>query len=125
MKKYISNVKKAIQSGSASRRKLLSTLKQSVRNYVAEHPDYTYADLEQNFGTPTDIAESYYATLDPIAEQKKRCRKTIIAVVAALILICISIFCIFKAKEYHNKAEPWTGFYIEEIIIHEQSEYIP
>ena len=55
------------------KRTLLNDLEINIDSYISEHPNTTYKDLVENFGTPEDVSESFYESLssDEIKKQQK------------------------------------------------------
>ena len=58
-KSYIKNIKKQLKISSKYKRTLLNDLEINIDSYISEHPNTTYKDLVENFGTPEDVSESF------------------------------------------------------------------
>lgn len=112
MKLYIKNVKCQIKTSSQQKRHLLYDLKININNYISEHPNATYTDLEAEFGTPLDISESFYDSLDATEiKHQQNYKKHII-----LIIIIFCIICAFAFIWHHHKLNrDLPAYTIEEI----------
>lgn len=45
--------------------KYLSTLETSIQDYVADHPDATFLDIERRIGIPQEIVSDYLSSINP------------------------------------------------------------
>ena len=45
--------------------KYLSTLETSIQDYVADHPDATFLDIERRIGIPQEIVSDYLSAINP------------------------------------------------------------
>lgn len=43
----------------------LSTLESSIQDYVADHPDATFLDIERRIGIPQEIVSDYLSSINP------------------------------------------------------------
>ena len=59
-KAYIKNIKKQLKISSKYKRTLLNDLEINIDSYISEHPNTTYKDLVENFGTPEDVSAHHY-----------------------------------------------------------------
>ncbi len=116
IKKYLSNIKKELHTNSLLRHNMLSDLKHSIKLYLIENPDTTITDLESHFGTPKDIAESYYATLNPITQRKKIILLISIIICVVILIIGLFIYLNPKIKENNAVSEEWDNMIIIEKI---------
>ena len=54
-KAYIKNIKKQLKISSKYKRTLLNDLEINIDSYISEHPNTTYKNLVENFGTKEDM----------------------------------------------------------------------
>lgn len=109
---YIKNIKKQLKISTKYKKTLLNNLEVNINSYISEHPNATYNDLVDNFGTPEDVSESFYASLssDEINYQQNF-KKHIIIIAIAVGLICIFFFVHY----YHNLNKNLPSYTIEKI----------
>ncbi len=111
-KMYLSKLKKQISFSSPAKKAFLRTLKRSIENYITEHPGTTYELVETNFGTPNEVALSFYESIgqDEVnthIQSKKRILWGCGILIATLLLLC---------GEYYHKLSQSVAYYeFEEI----------
>lgn len=111
-KVYIKNLKKELKISSKYKRNLLNDLEVNVKSYMVEHPETTYNDLVEIFGTPVDVSESFYESLssDEIKKQQKLKKHIII------IAIVVGLICVFSFIHYYqNLNKDLPSYTIEKI----------
>ena len=59
---------------------------------MVEHPETTYNDLVEIFGTPEDVSESFYESLSSNEIRKQQKLKKHIIIIA----VTVSIICVFS-----------------------------
>ena len=91
-KSYIKNIKKQLKISSKYKRTLLNDLEINIDSYISEHPNTTYKDLVENFGTPEDVSESFYESLSSNEIRKQQKLKKHIIIIA----VTVSIICVFS-----------------------------
>ena len=96
VKTYLKNIHDSLIGTKSMKAVMMSDLRSTTNDYVADHPDCTLEDLCRDIGTPQEIALQY-DTPDCIAQIKKKAKKYDIAKWLVLAL-CIGILsCIFIA----------------------------
>lgn len=112
--KYVALVKKEIPFSSKSKRKFLYILEQNIENYTRENPAVSFSDLEASFGSPKEVASSYYDTLDKEDFDKHlKTKRTIL-----FLVLSVCLFIIFAcACYYYNLHKDLPAYTIEEIRI--------
>lgn len=124
-KKYLADIKQLLYAKTPSRKILLKNLAQSIDSYTLEHPHFTYDDLVQNFGTPTDIAESYYESLNSKEIYKKTFSKKAIVIGISILLLGIILLIALKVRyDYYLNREIPT-YTIEEYEELQQKGILP
>lgn len=63
-RKYIRKIKALFPLMGKNERKYIKALKVNVNDFLADMPDSTMEDLYKEFGSPKDIINSYYSTID-------------------------------------------------------------
>lgn len=99
-------VKRNLPDAVADKRKFLADFRENLKAYLQEKPDANREDLNQRFGSPETIAESFLpeAPTGEVlrAEKQKKLRKRIlIAFFAICAIILIALFA-YLARERYN-----------------------
>lgn len=105
-KQYIKNVKAFFPAFGKNEKRYLKNFKLNVEEYFEENPICSLEELYQNFGSPSEVINTYYAHVDInyILKQIKR-TKAIKAFILSLIifaLISVSVYCISLYSEYET-----------------------
>lgn len=86
--------------------RFLRDFKKSLSEYGMSHPNCSYEDLVENFGTPQDVVAEYLTMQDSDyilkCIQKKNYMKHIIVLIVITLLIAVLIFSIFCFLAYKN-----------------------
>ena len=89
IEQYIRQVLAEIHNLSSSDA-FIEALRQQLYDYAEEYPDFSLEELENNFGTPEDVANDFLESVQKVtpvhAAKSKKKYKIIIIVMAALIL---------------------------------------
>ena len=78
IKKYIKYVKKIIPFYSKDKKEFLKLLTQKIIEFSNTHPNFTYQNIIDEFGSPNEVAGSYIETLNSDEIIKKLNKKKII-----------------------------------------------
>ena len=115
-KTYIRRVKALFPLMGKSERKYIKILKTNINDYLADMPNSTINDLYKEFGSPKDIINSYYSTID-IDNIIKRIR---ISKYVKMLIILLAI-CIFSlsALRFYMRYEAHKVFMEERIYSQE------
>lgn len=116
VKNYISSIKKQINFSDKSTKSFLKILESNVTNFVQEHPLSTYEQIEETFGAPAEVAESYLATLDLNSiKNKLKLKKRILTYL--VIIFSFLAFCICGIYFWHcyNISREIPAYSVEEI----------
>ena len=105
--RYLWEVREELPGSRKQKKKILSRVEFSVRDFVTENPNADYAAIEQRFGSPQQIAASCIEEMD--AQEltlQLRIRKTIVRIVAvtALVLVLLWAGVVVTALIRHVKA---------------------
>ncbi|NBK77754.1 hypothetical protein D5272_03870 [bacterium D16-76] len=95
--RYIKEIDKSLACPADGRSQILSSLKESVSTYLLDHPNATYEDITQRFGTPAQVADAF-----PDAEGMPRAarglslfRKVVLGVLIAAVLSAIVLGAVY------------------------------
>lgn len=118
-KKYISEVKTLFPIMGKNEKKYIANLKTTVEDYCANADIASKETLYQNFGTPTDVVNSYYSTVDINYVIKKiksaKYIKICIAIILILAIIATSTYCIISYSTYKDFQND--NIFFEETVI--------
>ena len=130
IKKYIKYVKKIIPFYSKDKKEFLKLLTQKIIEFSNTHPNFTYQNIIDEFGSPNEVAGSYIETLNSDEIIKKLNKKKIINIfISVIIILCISVWgferyrinqLIDEAK--HTKMKTYTAEEYKEKIAKEKQE---
>ena len=94
-------------SGRGSQKKeMMETMLSGVGDFLEDHPEANYKTLTEHFGTPKQVAESYWAVNGGKAAQHTALLMAMLRVVAALALfiaIVWGIMVAIVAVDYGNR----------------------
>ena len=96
IKKYCSEVKKLLACPGGIKFAFISELKNRIYEYIEEHPDdeITINDVENRFGTPKDIAESFAST-EGMQRLNKKAKKFIFYKILSAVLLLALILTVY------------------------------
>ena len=94
IKKYIKYVKKIIPFYSKDKKEFLKLLTQKIIEFSNTHPNFTYQNIIDEFGSPNEVAGSYIETLNSDEIIKKLNKKKIINIFC--VNNCINSFLSFE-----------------------------
>ncbi len=105
-KQYIRNVKALFPSIRKSERDYLKKLEQNLVEYCEENDFSTLEDLYKDFGTPADVINSYYSTIDmdDLCKQiqiSKMIKSTLIALMISVLVATVT-YCTVLYGEYQG-----------------------
>ena len=104
-KTYIRRVKTLFPLMGKSERKYIKILKTNINDYLVDTPNSNINDLYKEFGSPKDIMNSYYSTID-IDNVIKKIRiskyvKTLI-ILLAMCLLSVTVLRFYIQYEGHQ-----------------------
>lgn len=100
IKKYLKEIKLLLPAFSKEEKKFLRDLLERIEDYLDENPNATMQDIENQFGTPTEIAQSYMSSLDLDVLLKRLSishfvrRFFAIAAICMILGLCVYSICI-------------------------------
>ncbi|OLR55640.1 hypothetical protein BHK98_05920 [Hornefia porci] len=104
VQKYIKQIHYLLPAFNKSERLFLSDLSERIYDYLDDNPSAEIKDIENQFGTPLEISQSYISSLDTDEllnriSARKLLRRVFIIITISLIL-GLSIFSAFTYKAY-------------------------
>ena len=96
VKTYLKNIHDCLIGTKSMKAVMMSDLRTTTNDYVADHPDCTLENLYRDIGTPEEIALQY-DTPDCIAQIKKKAKKYDITKWLVLALCIGILLCVFIA----------------------------
>ena len=86
--RYIKDIKKELLYGTKESRQFLKELRQSVADFAEENPNAEMAQITEQFGTPEEIAATFFEQYDKNEIKRKvNVRRVIIAAVVVVVLM--------------------------------------
>lgn len=106
-KQYITAVKKEIKVSNRKKADFLNMLQENISNYMKDSSDgVEYEKLVEVFGTPQEIAEAYYASLEEnelVTDRNVKKSVIRIAIIAAIAIFAVVAFThILSYYELHR-----------------------
>lgn len=107
--KYIKSIKIAFPFFHKTEKRFFSDFVSTIRDYAEEHPNCTYEELQDNFGSPKDVVVNYYDTMDQNVYYMifKRVHYihyiTITTIVLLFILFTIALSILIHEKYKYNQ----------------------
>lgn len=105
-KQYIRNVKALFPTIRKSERAYLKKLGQNLAEYCEENTIVTLEDLYKDFGTPADVINSYYSTvdIDYLCKQIRVSKMVKSALIVLMIsaLVVTATYCSVLYGEYQD-----------------------
>lgn len=118
-KEYISEVKTLFPIMGKSEKKYISNLKTTVEDYCGNVDITSKETLYENFGTPNDVVNSYYSTVDInyIIKKIKSAKyiKICFTIILILAIVAVSTYCLISYSE-HKDFENDNIFFEETVI---------
>ncbi len=104
VKEYLDKVGAAMDYPKRTKKYFLKELGKLIENYIAEHPDATVHDLENEFGKPEEYKDSLadkstYCEMLKKAEKKSRIF-LILCIILGIVAVLAIIAVVLLIKEY-------------------------
>lgn len=106
IKNYLKKIKQQLTCSKTEKELIISSLNESIQNYLVEHDTTNMEDIIKKFGLPNDISESYLASLEPeelahqilIKKQQKKLGITIIIIICCVLIGTFSFMYMWEVK---------------------------
>lgn len=111
--KYLKEIKRNLPD-TVDRNKFLADFRENLESYIQERPDATQEDLNQRFGSPETIAESFLPEAPTgeglRTEKQKKLRKRLVIVFFAICLIILIALFAYRVWDMHGFYHGYTVF---------------
>lgn len=99
LKRYYKLINSYIPKKYPHRKEIIASIHQDISSYVLEHPDISYEDIIEHFGTPEEMTLSFAELLSPdeIIKTSQKNKKRHIAIISIIIIS----FCILCGMIYY------------------------
>jgi len=91
LKNYYSETRKMLECSKRLKTKFINDLLDNIEMYIQENPDATMNDIKIKFGTPGELAESFFYPMDGKDKNEYRNRYKILRKVGIVSIIAILI----------------------------------
>lgn len=89
LKTYYKQVGKRLHCEKAQKKQILDGLRTDVEEFRLAHPDCSFEDIQEHFGSPEDIARQYLDDISAFDLQKELSVKKMVKRLILVIIICI------------------------------------
>ena len=116
-RRYYRRIRSFLPSVGKAKAAILAQLKQTLSDFVGQHPDARYEDIQAHYGTPEVVAASYIEAQDTaVLLRNLRLRKRVLCMIGATLAIALLMWAsvIVGAIITFNTEE---NYYVESYII--------
>lgn len=92
LRNYCKHIEKSILASSKEKKEMLRGLQSGIEEYIEQHPDTTFEDIQFRFGEPTEVATKYLSDVTPKDMKQYARRKKIILCLIVGLVIVVGIF---------------------------------
>ena len=119
-KLFCKNTKSNLNCPRKIKKDLILRIESSVYDYIEGNPNASYDDIEAQFGSPRELADSYISSLDSdeISKAIKKAKTIKTAVIVTCIIALIALFATF-AKMISDNSDSQYKYYEETISVGE------
>ena len=106
LKRYRLRLFRELPGRGSQKKEMMETMLSGVEDFLEDHPEADYKTLTEHFGTPKQVAESYWAVNGDKAAQHTALLMAMLRVVAALALFIAIVWGIMVAivtVDYGNR----------------------
>ena len=104
VKKYIKQIRALLPAFNKSERIFLSTLSDRIYDYLDDNPGAKVKDIENQFGTPLEISQSYISSLDTEELFKRISARQLFIIISISFILGLGFFsaCTYKAYLHYK-----------------------
>lgn len=98
LKQYYKQINSYIPRKYPHRKEFISSIHEDISSYVSEHPDISYEDIIEHFGTPEEMTLSFAESLsleDIVSTSHKQRRIHVIFISIVIVFLCVLTTLIF------------------------------
>ena len=113
LKRYRLRLFRELPGRKSQKKEMMETMLSGVEDFLEDHPEANYKTLTEHFGTPKQVAESYWAVNGGKAAQHTAIMMAILKVVVALALFVAIAWGIVVAKtaiDFSDKNDGYSRF---------------
>lgn len=89
-RRYYRRIRSFLPSVGKAKAAILAQLKQTLSDFVGQHPDARYEDIQAHYGTPEVVAAAYIEAQDTaVLLRNLRLRKRVLCMVGATLAIAL------------------------------------
>lgn len=116
IRRYCRAVGSYLPCSRRQKRQILRDLRQRLEEYCGEHPDG--ASLEEQFGTPQQVAAGYVDDMDTTELlHALRYRRRVITIVVAGVLTALAVFAVALYMQVHDFHESMDAQLNKEVMV--------
>ena len=117
LKKYYRQIQKWLPCGGPLKRKLMANITATIEEYRSANPDATFADLQEHFGVPQQIAIAFVDEMETEKLLNALNLRRKIATIACFIAIgIILVLTCFVLAIYLEVLSNMNGYGVVEIV---------
>lgn len=117
--KYIRRTKRIYYGDRELKKRFIKDLQDSLICYSEEHPDCSYTDLVDTFGSPYEIRESFLETFPKELKKRDIILYRVVISFSVLIVIAVLTFTAYYVKKNYDYSQ---GYAVKSIKDKEHSE---
>lgn len=107
-RKYCACVSRVLPCSGKMKRKIMGEIRMSIQEYMNEHPDAAYTDMETKFGTPQQIVSAYLDEADHLRlagelKLKNRVMKAVLAALTVSVLLIAVTLGLIIEDDYSSE----------------------
>lgn len=92
-RRYYRRIRSFLPSVGKAKAAILAQLKQTLSDFVGQHPDARYEDIQAHYGTPETVAAAYIEAQDTaVLLRNLRLRKRVLCMVGAALTIALLLW---------------------------------
>ena len=91
LNKYYHQIGKRLHCGKEQKKQILDGLRNDIEEFRLDHPDCSFEDIQEHFGSPEDIAGEYLNDITASDLKKELSMKVLLRKAILIIIVCILI----------------------------------
>ena len=92
VKKYLKEIKKGVSDYGANGEEIVKDLETNISYFVARFPNASFSDIEEEFGTASNIIEGFYSADELSRSRRSRDIMKIALICGAVVAVIIIIW---------------------------------
>ncbi len=121
LKRYLKDIKGCLLCGTKQTKRFLDDLSESIDAYIVENNVTEFRAVEEHFGTPEQIAKSFFAEADiGYIRKKMRIRR----IITICMIVALAAWCIMVGISVVDNHKSANGHGVEKIFYTTDDEMI-